>query len=172
MKVNAMSHQISLQLLHSVAIRSEYPALAGGTRLSPEVIAWSTITGGRAQTDVKQLLNPTRFGAIGAYNGHRVNAGRVVVDATWHHFFNINLIGDPGPGVGPIKSQGFHHPSTDPAVYNDIKTYFRNIAVWLAPKKKIACMRWRVLWSLRWYHRIAMDFRPSFLKQGRKNRFV
>jgi hypothetical protein len=35
------------------------------------------------------------FPVIAAYDGHRVHGpdaqpGRVVTDATWHHFFNIN----------------------------------------------------------------------------------
>ena len=83
----------------------EYPAFAG-TRLAPELIATSSIVGGRASVDVKGPVSPRSFGAIGAWDGHRVSRGRVVVDATWHHFFNINLTGDPF-STDPAKQVGF-----------------------------------------------------------------
>jgi hypothetical protein len=35
------------------------------------------------------------FGTVGVYDGHQANVGRIAVDSTWHHFFDINLIGDP-----------------------------------------------------------------------------
>ena len=44
----------------------EYPILTGGARLAPEVIATSTIVGGRSATDVKGPVTPRTFGAIGA----------------------------------------------------------------------------------------------------------
>lgn len=135
---------------------TEYPA-----GLAPEVIAWSG-NGCRIPSDLKGPLNPMQFGAIGTYDGHRVDVGRVVVDATWHHFFNINLIGELGD-PGPIKNIGFAATSQGQAAYEDIKSYFRNIAVWLARESTQQCMWWRALWWLRWHHRIAMDVRPYYL---------
>jgi hypothetical protein len=140
----------------------EYPAFAG-TRLAPEVIATSSIVGGRASVDVKGPVTPRSFGAIGAWDGHRVSRGRVVVDATWHHFFNINLTGDPF-STDPAKQVGFLASPQGLAAYEEIKSYFRNIAVWLARPQRHACMRWRALWGCRWHHRLAMDLRPPYLE--------
>jgi hypothetical protein len=137
----------------------EYPA---GTR--PEVIAWSTIRGGRTSSDVKGVLNPHRYGAIGAYDGHRANIGRVVVDATWHHFFDVNLIGELN-NPDPIKGIGFNATPAGHAAYEDIKAYYRNIGVWLAREATQKRMWWRALWWARWHHKLAMDVRPTYLSE-------
>lgn len=136
---------------------TEYP---GG--IAPEVIAYSTIAG-RAVDANKGPLNPRTFGAIGAYDGHRAATGRVVVDATWHHFFNVNLTGELGD-PGPIKNLGFLATPAGQAAFADIKAYFRNIAVWLARPSNQACMVWRALWWTRWHHVLVMDLRPHFLE--------
>lgn len=137
---------------------TEYP---GG--IAPEVVAHSTIVG-RAVDDNKGPLNPRTFGAVGAYDGHRAEVGRVVVDATWHHFFNINLTGESF-NPGPIKDLGFLATPAGQAVFEDIKAYFRNIAVWLARPSSQACMAWRALWWTRWHHIVAMDLRPQFFER-------
>jgi hypothetical protein len=136
---------------------TEYPG-----KVSPEVVAWSTIAG-RAVDANKGPLNPRSFGAIGAYDGHRVNVGRVVVDATWHHFFNINLVGELG-NLDPIKGVGFDATAAGHAAYEDIRAYFHNIAVWLARPASHRCMWWRALWWVRWHHRLVMDLRPHYLE--------
>lgn len=136
---------------------TEYPAGA-----APEVIAWSTIHGGRTSSDVKGFLNPRRFGAIGAYDGHRVGIGRVSVDATWHHFFDVNLIGELGD-PDPIKGVGFNATPAGHAVYEEIKVYFRNIGVWLAREATQKRMWQGALWWARWHHVLAMDVRPTYL---------
>jgi hypothetical protein len=145
----------------------EYPALASGVRLAPEVIAWSHITGGRTAQDVKGLLNARTFGAIGAWDGHRVGHGRVVVQATWHHLFNINLVGVLGSGH-PVKSQGFKASASGEAALADIRDYFRNVAIWLSRRPTIRCIRWRQLWWLRWHHQFVMDLRPQFVGRFRE----
>jgi hypothetical protein len=138
---------------------TEYP---GG--IAPEVIAWSSIHSGRTAGDVKGVLNPRKFGAIGAYDGHRADIGRVVVDATWHHFFDINLVGELG-NPDPVKGVGFDATPAGHAAYEDIKAYYRNIAVWLARETTQQCMWWRALWWTRWNHRLAMDVRPHYLEK-------
>ena len=72
----------------------EYPRI-GRRRLKPEIIAWANVLDDHTNvTDTnKGAANPKRFGAIGAYNGHCVKIGRVVVDSTWHHWFDVNLNG-------------------------------------------------------------------------------
>lgn len=134
----------------------EYPTLPSGTRLPPEVVAFARTGPGLSS---KGSAGPATFGTVGAYDGHEVSVGRVVTDATWHHFFNINLQGDPSAPF-PDQRTGFYGSAAGLAKYEDIKTYFRNIAVWLARPERHQCMRWRLIWATRWDHRIAMDLRP------------
>ena len=135
----------------------EYPS-----GLAPEVIARSRVPAGRLSQDVKGLLNARTFGSIGAYDGHRVDVGRVVVDATWHHFFDINLIGALG-NADPVKAVGFNYSTAGREALEDIASYFRNIAVWIASERMQRAMWLRAMWWVRWNHRIAMDLRPPFL---------
>ncbi|MBM3792546.1 MAG: hypothetical protein FJW31_00460 [Acidobacteria bacterium] len=104
----------------------EYPA-SGGVQEQPQVIVWATT----------RNTDNTDFGVLAAYDGHRAGGtGRVVVDAAWHHWFNINLIGF-------VNATNPAHPTYDPAVipkWEAIKAYFRNVALWLArPVCRIAC---------------------------------
>ena len=104
----------------------EYPTVSGNQE-QPEVIAW-------ART---RNTDNTEFGVLAAYDGHRAGVGRVVVDATWHHWFNINL-------VGFLDATDPLHPAYDPAVspkWEAIKAYFRNVAVWLARPSLQDCLR-------------------------------
>ncbi len=135
---------------------TEYPALPGGQRLAPEVVARATVIPGHTTVNPnKPPVYGKTFGVISAYDGHRLEQngkklGRVVCDATWHHFFNINLVGDPG-SPDPEKRKGFDYaPAPNPDPYEDIKSYFRNIAVWLARPEKQAAMLHRALWCIRW----------------------
>lgn len=96
----------------------------GPVQPRPEVIAWAKVVQpGVAKTGQE-------FPVIGAYDGHRVNVGRIVADATWHHWFDINL-------------DGFDTTTQD---YKDIVSYFQNCAAWLAPKHKQNGMRNGVFW--------------------------
>jgi hypothetical protein len=79
-------------------------------------------------------------GTVGAYDGKRAGVGRVVVDSTWHHFFDINLIGDNAANrpsfTDPRKalwSQGFNYSPAGQQVLSQINQYFRNIVHWLSP---------------------------------------
>ncbi len=131
--------------------KDEYPFLPGTTtRLAPVLAANARVIGGHNLVDnsgnfVKPTVNEKTFGVIGAYDGHRIvrdgkRLGRVVVDATWHHFFNINLIGaqtggTDGSGGDPVKERGFYAPLNPGQAdhYKMIKHYFRNIVYWLIP---------------------------------------
>lgn len=134
--------------------KDEYPILpATGTRLAPELVATGRVIGGHnlvtnSGTEVKPPVNEKTFGVIGAYDGHRIvrdgkRLGRVVVDATWHHFFNINLIGaqtsgTDGSGGDAVKERGFYAPLNPGQAdhYKMIKHYFRNIVYWLIPANR------------------------------------
>lgn len=123
----------------------EYPTGSSG-RVTPEVIAEGTTR----NTDGSQ------FGVIGAYDGHQASIGRVAVDSTWHHWFNINTatfvaVTDPS------------NPNYDPAVvpkWEDIKAYYRNVAKWLAPPPKQRCMRNGGLVATIGHHEVKMALRP------------
>lgn len=121
----------------------EYPPLPGGGPLAPVVVAQATVIGGHVTFNpYKPPVNGKTFGVIGAYDGHRTSRagktlGRVVVDATWHHFFNINLSGDRRSGDA-AKRQGFY-AALNPGQadhYKMIKHYFRNIVYWLIPARR------------------------------------
>ena len=137
------------------------------TPLGPEIVATGQVkrnttspaldtdahTGGTAPTD------EITFGVIGAWDGHRVGKGRVVVDSTWHHFFDINLTGDrylEDESLGPQHAQklhGFYVPdSTGGRVpcqqYKMIQWYFRNIIYWLIPAGRHQTIWWHTLFEV------------------------
>ncbi len=136
----------------------EYPFLAGSSteRVSPDVIAISYSGGGGNPNDSGEV-NPRCFGAICAYDGHLAtgNIGRVSVDATWHHFLNINLDGT-GSGLN-----GFYVGGVPTPEYEDIKRYFRNIALWLAPKYLQKCFRYRWIYYIRYKFPLIWELRPN-----------
>ena len=125
----------------------EYPKDANGQRVAPEIVAWGW-SGGFADPAVMSdvhtgdtaAANKRWTGTVGAYDGRRAGVGRVVVDATWHHFFDINLIGDHAatrPSVTDprkaIWAKGFTYSADGQRVLAGIDQYFRNIAHWLSP---------------------------------------
>eukprot|EP01030_Chromulinospumella_sphaerica_P019477 gene19477-19369_t len=132
--------------------KREYPDYQGAP-LAPEVIAEGTVIPGH---DIPGLIDEhdfgeigitaaARFGVIGAWDGHRVGRGRVLVDSTWHHFFNINVTGDLFmTGDVPASDQRLHgfftlqngqrQPNAD---YRMIMHFFRNIIYWLIPVTKL-----------------------------------
>lgn len=129
----------------------EYPPGSSGPRPLPQVVATSTVlagttSGGKAATDGHT------FGGIAAYDGHLAGVGRVVTDATWHHFVNINLVGETG--AVPPKNQGFLATAVGQAHLAQIRTYYRNIATWISPPSALRCMNRRLLWDLVWHHRV------------------
>ena len=105
---------------------TEYPTVSSHQE-APQVIAWADSHG----------TSTTEFGVLAAYDGHRANVGRVLVDATWHHWFNINL-------TGFLEATDPLSPAYDPSVvpkWEEIKAYFRNVGLWLARPNKQDCVR-------------------------------
>lgn len=122
----------------------EYPEV-NGFRQPPEVIAKAT-----------NFVTGQKFGVLGAYDGHRAGVGRVVVDATWHHWFNINM--EPYQNA---STPG--HATYDPAVvpkWDQIMSYFRNVAVWLAPQSMQAAIRHGGWLYVVGFHEIQMTLQP------------
>ncbi len=135
------------------------PATDGGPRPLPEVIATSRVIGGHSTSGKSGTTMTRDFGAISVYDGHRAGVGRIVADATWHHFINVNLTGDST--ASGDKLIGFLASASGLNVYTQIKAYFLNIAQWIAPEPKIMCMRnWGLLFAV-WHHRLAEVFDPA-----------
>ena len=128
----------------------EYPAGSDGVRVAPEVIA-TGLTGGHTthsvlgkpiHTGAEDASLRKRTGTVGVYDGHRAGVGRVVVDSTWHHFFDINLVGD-NAATRPefndphkaVWSKGFEASPEGRQVLAGIDQYYRNIATWLRPQQ-------------------------------------
>jgi hypothetical protein len=131
----------------------EYPDGPDGNPVAPVIAATATMIAGAAAPEFgKPPVPGGSFGVIGAWDGNRAGVfGRVVVDATWHHFINVNLIGDRdlGPPTAAIpKTLGFLHTAAGQAHYERIKAYFRNIANWMTPRSVRRCRLHRHLWWL------------------------
>jgi hypothetical protein len=140
----------------------EYPERSPGHRVSPEIVAYSNNGPGIIDRFHPKDGSPTskQYGAVGAYDGHLVDVGRVVVHSTWHHFFNINIHGALAPDYpDPVYKKGFYYSPQGLAAYEDIKSHYRNIAVYLAPSPIQACMRGRALWATRWDSGVVMALR-------------
>ncbi|QXV59354.1 hypothetical protein [Amycolatopsis sp. TNS106] len=58
------------------------------------------------------------YGVTSAYDGAAAGVGRIVADATWHHYFDLNLWGFEKGGE----------------VLDRLTEYFVNLTLWLAPK--------------------------------------
>ncbi|WP_380165170.1 hypothetical protein [Jannaschia sp. R86511] len=129
----------------------EYPPGTGGPQPLPQVVATSTVLAGTTSGG-KDATQGHTFGGIAAYDGHLAGVGRVVTDATWHHFVNINLVGEAG--AVPPKNQGFLATAAGQAHLARIRTYYRNIATWISPPDSIRCMNRRLLWDLVWQDRV------------------
>lgn len=116
----------------------EWPAV-GGMQPAPQVVAVS-ISAGRfvssgapTASGTKPPVKPRSFGAISAYDGDSANVGRIVCDATWHHFVNVNLNGS-GSGRSGLYAAGSPTPE-----YLKIQRYYLNTVRWLAPKSRRSC---------------------------------
>lgn len=118
----------------------EFPeASNGGPR--PETIAWGQVLGNRGDNDRnKGPVNAKTFAVLGAYDGHKVGVGRVVVDSTWHHWFDVNLVGRPVKDLNtpPFdetnpKTKGFLATESGRAIYARLQACYRNVGLWLCP---------------------------------------
>ena len=109
-------------VMPDAAFASEY---AGGVAV--EVVARGRNVVGRTKGGYT-VVDAREFGLIGAWDGHdpRAGKGRVLVDSTWHHWFNVNLFG--------LRAENGDE-------YKDVLAYYRNVAVWLSPLGQQAAMR-------------------------------
>lgn len=154
--------------LHGLDVQ-EFPAV-GGSPLAPEVVAWS-VSAGRylnppATLFGKPPTTPKLFGAISAWDGHQVNRGRVVCDATWHHFVNVNLDGASAVPAAGNSRNGLRRPltPTGPLTFTDdfhqVAQYYRNILDWLTPWTRRWCRWWIDLVLERYQFPLFEEFVP------------
>jgi hypothetical protein len=151
--------------------QDEYPLGPGGVRIVPEVIARSRVPAGNNARGAKMPTDAHNFGAISTYDGHRAGGkGRVVCDATWHHFVNVNLIGVLEGGMfdefnfpfeDPTKHNGFLSSASGLGALNRIKNYYTNIGVWISPPERHTCFNRFVWWELVYADRIMEAALPS-----------
>jgi hypothetical protein len=120
----------------------DFPAAVdGGVRPVPKVIAWANALPEPPYDHAKAPTPVTRFPVIGVYDGHRADVGRVMVDSTWHHWFNMNIDGLQAAADGGSAEEQRN--------WAKVKTYFRNTAVWLSPpSKQRAMLAYAAFWSL------------------------
>lgn len=116
----------------SKADGDEYPTV-GSNKPVPEVIAWANTLGSPTYTHDGTSLAAKHFGVIGVYDGNPASVGRVVVDSTWHHWFNVNLTG--------LKAD------TSTNYYERIQTFFRNVGIWLATPSQRSSMLVAASWN-------------------------
>lgn len=127
---------------------TEYPstALNDGFQPVPQIIATGAIVGGHETViegsqceqnnfqpdDTPSVARP--LGVLCAYDGHAVGAGRAVTDSSFHHYLDLNLIGDPC-GATPDRQAGFGPSYTQPAAGSmlaDLQAFYANTVAWLA----------------------------------------
>ncbi|HEY6236313.1 MAG TPA: hypothetical protein VIW69_14535 [Candidatus Elarobacter sp.] len=123
----------------------EYPTLDGAP-VQPRIIAKAHVIAGHATLTEADYSGPTGGpdmsmtiaqdnGVLSVYDGFDAGVGRVVTGSTFHHYMDLNLIGDP---VGSLLSGADTHHGfqfNPPGVLDGIKTFFVNMAVWLAGPK-------------------------------------
>jgi hypothetical protein len=159
------AHEGECRVPSSREEREEFPMI-GTLQVLPEVIATSNVIAGNTATlgtsFSKHATIAQTFGAISAYDGHRVNVGRIVTDATWHHFINVNLIGlvegggfdDLTPANSTTKHDGFLSTPTGQAHMAKIKEYYINIGTWISPPNFISCFQDKLLYKLLYSDRV------------------
>jgi hypothetical protein len=123
----------------------EYP-VSGSFRPAPAIIATGEVVGGHS-TKVEgmsceqnnfggdtALTVSRQLGVLCAYDGRAAGVGRVVTDSSFHHYLDVNLIGDPC-GTTPDREQGFGPKYVPPAagtVLADLQAFYVNTVTWLA----------------------------------------
>jgi hypothetical protein len=128
---------------------TEYPAAGTGSRPVPSIIATGQIVGGHQTSIVGAPCENANFhsdttstagrglGILCAYDGRSAGVGRVVTDSSFHHYLDINLIGDPC-GASPDRQQGFgpgYAPPAAGSVLADLQALYVNTAEWLSRQK-------------------------------------
>ena len=114
----------------------EYPSKNSHQEV-PRIVAVGTVIGGHSTVVEKGKLcesgfypdnavtNPKTINTLSVYDGHKVGIGRVLTDSSFHHFCDLNLIGDPC--AVKQKTQGF-----DLGFLEQMDAFFINVVKWLS----------------------------------------
>ncbi|MCJ1459526.1 hypothetical protein MMC28_009905 [Mycoblastus sanguinarius] len=114
----------------------EYPT-KNSRQEKPRIIATGNVIGGHETLVEKGKLCESGFepdktvtaaksiNTLSVYNGHTVGIGRVLTDSSFHHFCDLNLIGDPC--AVKERTQGF-----DREFLEEMDGFFINVVRWLA----------------------------------------
>lgn len=124
---------------------AEYPKRVDGTQPRPQVLATGAVLPGHTTLSTepnhagadKPTVSVDNVGMIGAYDGHPVGLGRVVVQSTFHHLVDVNLTGDiwaihADGTVDEEKRLGFLASASGRAHLDDIEAYLVNVVRWLS----------------------------------------
>lgn len=114
---------------HEGECKPETSFSVNGVDIPTQILATSFVNGGNT-SGRKTETAPHCFPSIAVWDGRRARAGRIVVDSTWHHFVNINLLG--------LNNQDF----------DVIRQYYMNIVTWMSRWRFRLCwIRWEY-WKL------------------------
>jgi hypothetical protein len=112
---------------------SHFPSTATARPL-PSVVAWGRTLPSPPLRYEEGAQAARRFPNIVAYDGQLIGMGRVVVQSTWHHWFDMNL-----RGFIEAKQMGLPHDT-----YDRILRYYSNVGIYLASRD------WRLGMLLGW----------------------
>jgi hypothetical protein len=96
----------------------------------PQIIAWGNTLADPPLQHIKGDTPAKHFPMISVYDGWQEDVGRVVVDSTWHHWFNMN--------IDALEAEGGEE-------WDKVSRYFVNVAKWIAPKGVYRSVCW---WDL------------------------
>ncbi|WP_347986203.1 hypothetical protein [Methylomonas sp. AM2-LC] len=75
--------------------------------------------------------NVSGVNALAAYDGATMNVGRIVTDSSFHHYLDLNLLGDPC-SIDVAKQSGFKGTPH----LAELDAFYVNLANWLAWKER------------------------------------
>lgn len=127
---------------HEGECKPETVFTVNSVAIPTQIIATSFVLGGSTTNGGNEGKTPTEphcFPSIAVWDGREANAGRIVVDSTWHHFVNINL-----NGTGSTVDLPGIQPGLTAADFNVIQRYYMNIATWMTRRRSRYCW-WNIL---------------------------
>lgn len=107
----------------------DFPTVSGNQPLPLVIATGETFSAPPSSKPYKGIADFFKFPMITVYDGRAVDiGGRVAVDSTWHHWFDLNLY-------------GLEH-AVDDTAWQKVARYFQNLAVWLAPPGRFQAKCW------------------------------
>lgn len=101
------------------------------TGMNPEDIACENKNFFSDMSTCNARSGGTANDTLAAYDGHNANVGRIVTDSSFHHFLDLNLLGDPCSLI-PTKQKGFNASASGKKVLTELEAFYANLATWLA----------------------------------------